>query len=63
MRADKCDNEYAHPLDLCALVDLNLGKVRSWAGTRTGGMWLDQGLLLLWRQQQYVEGLAHSIGR
>jgi hypothetical protein len=37
VRADKCDNEYAHPLDLCALVDLNLGKVRSWAGTRGGG--------------------------
>lgn len=27
VRACKVDNEYAHPLDLCPLVDLNLGKV------------------------------------
>lgn len=27
VRACKADNEYAHPLDLCPLVDLNLGKV------------------------------------
>eukprot|EP00775_Hariotina_reticulata_P002821 gene2821-3114_t len=26
-KAAKSDNEYAHPLDLCPLVDLNLGKV------------------------------------
>jgi Cu2+-containing amine oxidase len=29
MRSCKADNEYAHPLDLCPLVDLNLGKVRT----------------------------------
>ncbi len=28
VRTCKADNEYAHPLDLCPLVDLNLGKVR-----------------------------------
>jgi len=28
VRSCKADNEYAHPLDLCPLVDLNLGKVR-----------------------------------
>lgn len=27
VRSSKTDNEYAHPLDLCPLVDLNLGKV------------------------------------
>jgi hypothetical protein len=27
VRSSKVDNEYAHPLDLCPLVDLNLGKV------------------------------------
>lgn len=27
VRSCKADNEYAHPLDLCPLVDLNLGKV------------------------------------
>jgi Cu2+-containing amine oxidase len=28
VRSCKADNEYAHPLDMCPLVDLNLGKVR-----------------------------------
>jgi hypothetical protein len=28
VRSCKTDNEYSHPLDLCPLVDLNLGKVR-----------------------------------
>lgn len=27
VRTCKSDNEYAHPLDMCPLVDLNLGKV------------------------------------